>query len=57
MAERPAGLRAELDVLKEKLAEQRSVLDSLSEANECVCPGRPCQRHRASPLPDRKSVG
>ena len=51
MAERPAGLRAELDVLKEKLAEQRSVLDSLSEANECVCPGRPCKRHRTSPLP------
>ena len=51
MAERPAGRRAELDLLKEKLAEQRSVLDSLSEANECVCPGRPCKRHRTSPLP------
>ena len=45
MAERPA-LREELDLLKEKLAEQRSVLDA-----PCVCPDRPCKRHRTSPLP------
>ena len=48
MAERPAGLRAELDLLKEKLEEQRSVE---AAATECVCPGRPCKRHRTSPLP------
>ena len=41
MAERPAGLRAELDLLKEKLDEHA----------ECVCPGRPCKRHKTSPLP------
>jgi len=46
MAERPAGRRAELDLLKDKLAEQRSVLDA-----PCVCPDRPCKRHRTSPLP------
>ena len=47
MAERPAGLRAELDLLKEKLeANQRP-----AAAAECVCPGRPCKRHRTSPLP------
>ena len=47
MAERPAGLRAELDILKEKLeANQRP-----AAAAECVCPGRPCKRHKTSPLP------
>ena len=47
MAERPAGLRAELDLLKEKLeANQRP-----AAAAPCVCPGRPCKRHRTSPLP------
>ena len=46
MAERPA-LREELDLLKEKLeANQRQ-----AAAAACVCPDRPCKRHRTSPLP------
>ena len=47
MAER-AALREELDLLKEKLeANQRP-----AAAAECVCPDRPCKRHKnLSPLP------
>ena len=48
MAERPAGLRAELDLLKEKLGEPNQ---RPAAAAECVCPGRPCKRHKTSPLP------
>ena len=49
MAERAAGLRAELDLLKEKLEEHES--QAAAARTPCVCPGRPCKRHKTSPLP------
>ena len=47
MAER-AARREELDLLKEKL-EEHPVRQAA--AAECICPDRPCKRHRTSPLP------